>query len=135
LPSNRENGKTAVTVLSSANYLDYKDLTKDEYLTKKDKESKKILDKLSKMYDFGNIELVDSATPRTKQHYSNGFEGSLYGILCSAKQKSLSILMPKTRFNNLYLIGESIIAPGLIGVFLSVDILMHYFDKNLTQES
>jgi hypothetical protein len=129
LPSNRKNGKTAVTVLTSASFEDYVELNKKDYKIKKSKIREILLDKLKKLYDFGEIEVIESATPMTKQSYSNGFEGSTYGVLCSAKQKKLSLLMPKTRFDNIFFVGESIIAPGFIGVFLSVEILVHYFKE------
>jgi len=129
LPSRYYDGKTVATILTGSNYSDYKNLSKDEYKIVKEKECQKYLQKVRKLYDFGKIEVLDSSSPLTAQHYSNGVNGGIYGILCSAKQKSLSLLMPRTRVNNLYLVGESVIAPGLIGTFLGVDILMNYFEE------
>ena len=128
LPSRVHNGKTVATILAGSYYSDYENLNKDEYKIAKEKECQHHLQRVEKLYDFGNIEVIDSSTPMTKQHYSNGAEGSIYGVLCSAKQKSLSVLMPRTRVKNLYFAGENIIAPGLIGAFLGAEILMNYFD-------
>ena len=129
LPSREHNGKTVTTILAGSKYSDYVNLNKDEYKIAKEKECTYHLERVKKLYNFGNIEVIDSSTPLTKQHYSNGSEGSLYGVMCSAKQKSLSVLMPRTRVKNLYFAGENIIAPGLIGAFLGAEILMNYFEE------
>lgn len=129
LPSRSDDGKTVTTILASSNYNDYINLSKDEYKIVKEKECQYHLQRVKKLYDFGAITVYDSSTPLTKQHYSNGVNGSIYGILCSAKQKSLSVVMPRTRIDNLYFAGENIIAPGLIGIFLGAEILMNYFKK------
>ncbi|MDB2562675.1 FAD-dependent oxidoreductase [Sulfurimonas sp.] len=129
LPSREYEGKTVATILAGSYYKNYVNLNKDEYKIAKEKECEHHLNRVEKLYDFGNIEVIDSSTPMTKQHYSNGSEGSLYGIMCSAKQKSLSVLMPRTRVKNLYFAGENIIAPGLIGAFLGAEILMNYFEE------
>ena len=129
LPSRTYEGKTVATILAGSYYSEYENLSKDEYKLKKEKECVYHLQRVKKLYNFGNIEVLDSSTPMTKQHYSNGCEGSIYGVLCSAKQKSLSVLMPRTRVKNLYFAGENIIAPGLIGAFLGAEILMNYFTK------
>lgn len=129
LPSRMHNGKTVVTILAGSQYSEYENLSKDEYKKKKEQECSYHLERVKKLYEFGTIEVLDCSTPLTKQHYSNGCEGSIYGILCSAKQKSLSVLMPRTRVKNLYFTGENIIAPGLIGAFLGAEILMNYFEE------
>jgi len=127
LPSRMHNNKTVATILIGSDFSDYENLSKEEYKIKKEKECQYHLQRIKKLYDFGNIEVLDSSTPITKQHYSNGKEGSIYGVMCSAKQKSLSVLMPRTRINNLYFAGENILAPGLIGIFLGTELLMNYF--------
>jgi len=129
LPSRMHNGKTVATILAGSYYSEYENLTREEYLKKKEDECQRHLQRVKKLYDFGNIEVLESSTPMTKQHYSNGKEGSIYGVLCSAKQKSLSVLMPRTRVNGLYFAGENILAPGLIGAFLGAEILMNYFKE------
>ncbi len=129
LPSRKHNGKTVVTILAGCEYNAYVNLSKDAYKKKKEQECAYHLERLKKLYEFGNIEVLDCSTPLTKQYYSNGSEGSIYGVLCSAKQKSLSVLMPRTRVKNLYFAGENIIAPGLIGAFLGAEILMNYFEE------
>lgn len=127
LPSSKVDGKSTVTVIARSRYEDYQDLDKQEYKALKQKECEQHISALKKLYDFGNIEVIDCSTPLTKQHYSSGYKGSAYGILCSAKQKSLSMVMPKTRVENLYLAGESALAPGLLGCYLGAQKVMNYF--------
>ena len=134
LPSRMYEGKTVATILAGSHYSEYENLSKDEYKKKKEQECQYHLSRVKELYDFGEIEVIDSSTPLTKQHYSNGCEGSIYGVLCSAKQKSLSVLMPRTRVKNLYFAGENIIAPGLIGAFLGAEILMNYFEEKRCEE-
>ncbi len=129
LPSREHEGKTVATILAGSYYTKYENLGKDEYKQAKEEECNYHLDRVKELYDFGDIKVYDSSTPMTKQHYSNGVDGGIYGILCSAKQKGLSVVMPRTRVKNLYFAGENIIAPGLIGAFLGAEILMNYFEE------
>ncbi|MEA2091961.1 MAG: NAD(P)/FAD-dependent oxidoreductase, partial [Campylobacterota bacterium] len=129
LPSSKHEAKRVVTVIARSSYEKYESLEKQEYKKAKQEECEYHISTLKKLYDFGNIEVIDCSTPLTKQHYSNGYRGSAYGILCSAKQKSLSMVMPKTRVENLYLAGESALAPGLLGCYLGVQKVMNYFEE------
>jgi len=129
LPSRKYENQTVVTILAGSNYKEYIHLNDETYKDKKELELQYNLERIKKISGFKNIEVFDSSTPMTKQYYSNGIDGSIYGIMCSAKQKSLSVLMPRTRIKNLYFAGENIIAPGLIGAFLGAEILMHYFEE------
>ncbi len=128
LPSREHDGKTVATILAGSYFSDYENLDKDEYKLAKNAECARHLQRAKELSGFNDIEVIESGTPMTKQHYSNGAQGSLYGIMCSAKQKSLSVVMPRTRVKNLYFAGENIIAPGLIGAFLGAEILMNYFE-------
>ncbi len=129
LPSRKYDGKTVATILIESDYNIYANLDKSTYKEKKVKECNKYIKKLKKLADFGDIEVIDISTPLTKQRYSNGYNGSLYGVLCSNKQKRLSMLMSKSRFDNLYLAGENIIAPGLLGCWLGSEMATNYFKE------
>ena len=131
LPSSKYNGKSIVTIIATSSYDKYEELNKEEYKKAKQEECDYHIEALKKLYDFGDIEVLDCSTPLTKQHYSNGYRGSAYGVLCSAKQKSLSMVMPKTRVENLYLAGESALAPGLLGCYLGAQKVMNYFKESL----
>jgi phytoene dehydrogenase-like protein len=134
LPSSKYDGKSIVTVIARSSYEKYEKFDEEEYKKIKQEECDYHIEALKKLYNFGNIEIVNCSTPRTKQHYSNGYKGSAYGILCSAKQKSLSMVMPKTRVENLYLAGESALAPGLLGCYLGAQKVMNYFEEALCDE-
>jgi len=128
LPSHIHEGKSVVTILGESSYKKYEHLDKSAYKILKKEESAGHLAKIKSLYNLGNREVLGSSTPLTKQHYSNGYRGSTYGILCSAKQKSLSMVMPKTRVQNLYLAGESALAPGLLGCYLGSAKVVTYFE-------
>jgi all-trans-retinol 13,14-reductase len=128
LPSYQYQGKTVVTILGYSDFDAYVNLNKEEYKKRKLKECDYHITKIKELHDFGNIEVLGSSTPLTKQHFSNGYKGSAYGILCSAKQKSLSMVMAKTRVKNLYLAGESALAPGLLGCYLGAAKVSNYFE-------
>ena len=129
LPSHSMNGRTVVTVIASSHYSHYVNLDKHEYAERKKRELNDHIATLKTLYDFGNIDVIDCSTPLTKQYYSNGCAGSVYGILCSSKQKSLSMIMPKTRIDHLYLAGESALAPGLLGCYLGALKVVNYFEE------
>ncbi len=129
LPSSKLDEKSVVTIIARSSYEKYANLEKEEYIRLKQEECEEHILALKKLYNFGNIEIMDCSTPTTKQHYSNGYMGSAYGILCSAKQKSLSMVMSKTRVENLYLAGESALAPGLLGCYLGAQKVMNYFEE------
>ena len=129
LPSSKHNGKSIVTIIGKSNYEKYVNVERAEYKRLKQEECEYHISEIKKLYNFGAIEVIDCATPLTKQHYSSGYNGSAYGVLCSAKQKSLSMVMPKTRINNLYLAGESALAPGLLGCYIGSQKVINYFQE------
>ncbi|MEA3374406.1 MAG: FAD-dependent oxidoreductase [Campylobacterota bacterium] len=129
LPARKRDGKSVVTILGESSFDSYADLDRSEYKKRKQEECEAHISRIKKLYDFGNIEVLGCSTPLTKQHYSNGYRGSTYGILCSAKQKSLSMVMAKTRVENLFLAGESALAPGLLGCYLGAAKVAGYFEE------
>ena len=65
---------------------------------------------------FGDLEIVDSASPLTFRDYMNAPEGCLYGV----KHPCNGIpLLPKTKIPGLYLTGQAIVTPGILGAMLS----------------
>jgi all-trans-retinol 13,14-reductase len=64
----------------------------------------------------GEIEIIDGATPLTLRDFSNSPAGSLYGAKHRVGQYNP---MSGTRIGGLYLIGQSIVAPGVLGAVIS----------------
>jgi len=64
----------------------------------------------------GNYRIIEAATPLTMAHYSGNPEGGLYGL---KRRCNDFILTPKTKIPNLFLTGQSTLAPGLTGSLMS----------------
>ncbi len=61
---------------------------------------------------LGRFDLLDIATPLTFRDWLGSPEGGLYGV----KHRSVDLpLMPRTRMQGLYLSGQTIVAPGVLG--------------------
>ena len=66
--------------------------------------------------ELASVRFVEGATPLTLRDYLRAPRGGLYGIKHSIHQINP---MPVTRIPNLFLAGQSIIAPGLMGAMIS----------------
>jgi len=64
----------------------------------------------------GSIEVLDSATPLTIRDYANNPDGNLYGVKHRVGQYAP---MPVTKAEGLFLAGQSIVAPGILGAMTS----------------
>ena len=61
---------------------------------------------------LGRLELLDIATPLTFRDWLSSPEGALYGI----KHRLVDLpLLPRTRVEGLYLSGQAVVAPGVLG--------------------
>ena len=72
---------------------------------------------------FGNLEnykILDISTPLTTRDWVASPEGSMYGLLHSVKNDLQYAVLTRLPVRSLYLVGQSAIAPGLLGVTLSV---------------
>jgi len=64
----------------------------------------------------GRIRPVDCSTPLTLRDYSNSPFGSMYGVKHKIEQYNP---LPATRLAGLFLAGQAIVAPGLLGAIIS----------------
>lgn len=64
----------------------------------------------------GRIEFIDCATPLTLRDYCSSPYGSMYGAAHTVSQYNP---LPITKVKNLFLAGQSIIAPGVLGAVVS----------------
>lgn len=92
-----------------------------EYKTFKKLIENKIMDEIEKVFPDirGSINKIYSATPLTLRDYLGTKEGSLYGYKKDCRNISHSLLMPKTKVENLFLTGQNINLHGIMGVPLS----------------
>ncbi len=64
----------------------------------------------------GRVEFIDCATPLTLRDYCSSPYGSMYGAAHTVSQYNP---LPVTKVKNLFLAGQSIIAPGVLGAIVS----------------
>jgi all-trans-retinol 13,14-reductase len=68
----------------------------------------------------GKMKLIDCSTPLTLRDYANSPFGSMYGVKHKLEQYNP---FPVTRLKGLFLAGQSIISPGLLGALMSAFII------------
>jgi phytoene dehydrogenase-like protein len=64
---------------------------------------------------FGQIEVIDVYTPLSIRDWVNSPEGSAYGVMRSEDQMLSAAILNRTTVKGLYLAGQSVMAPGVLG--------------------
>ena len=108
-PSLAPEGKHIIHAFTPSSISEWEDLSRKEYLEKKEKYYSYIIQKINKIIPEvkNNIDHKEIGTPRTHKKFLNRFQGS-YGPI--PKRKLLGLLpMPfnTTGINNLYCVGDS----------------------------
>lgn len=77
---------------------------------------------------FKELKLLDVYTPLTIRDWVNSPDGSAYGVLRSSSQILATALLNRTAVKGLYLAGQNVMAPGVIGTimgsFVTVKLLL-----------
>ena len=105
-----------------------------EYKAFKTDTARRIRDAIVNMCpELSSVRFVDSASPLTMRDYLYAPNGGLYGCKHSIHQFNP---LPVTRIPNLWLAGQSIIAPGLMGAMISAFLACGFLvgHKNLQKE-
>ncbi len=77
-----------------------------------------------------NIEVMEVATPRTNEHYTLNYKGSIFGWTCSIEESMLNRLPQTTPIDNLYLAGawtfpaggqSAVLMSGLMAANMIID--------------
>ena len=68
--------------------------------------------------NFSNLKLLDVATPLTIRDWMNSPDGSAYGVLRSSSQTLATAMLNRTAVKGLYLAGQNVLAPGVIGTIM-----------------
>lgn len=68
--------------------------------------------------NFSNLKILDVATPLTMRDWMNSPDGSAYGVLRSASQTLATAMLNRTAVKGLYLAGQNVLAPGVIGTIM-----------------
>jgi all-trans-retinol 13,14-reductase len=90
----------------------------DAYERLKEEEVKRTLEMLHDSFPElrGRYHVLDAATPCTYESYTGTVGGAAYGL---KRSTGLTTLSARTPLHGLYLAGQSVIAPGLLGVLTS----------------
>lgn len=67
---------------------------------------------------LGEWSLLDSYTPLTLRDWVGSPGGSAYGVKRSCSQMLATALLNRTAVKGLYLAGQSVLAPGIVGTFM-----------------
>lgn len=90
-----------------------------EYEEKKMKIAREILRKAGKVFaNIKDLEIIDVFTPLTLRDYVNCPEGSCYGVMRSSRQMLKIASLNNVPLSGLYLAGQNVIAPGVLGCLL-----------------
>ena len=90
-----------------------------EYDEIKQEKARFFIDDASKLFGrLKGMKILDIYTPLTIRDRVNSPGGSAYGILRSAGQLMKTATLKRTSINGLFLAGQSILAPGIMGTIL-----------------
>ena len=67
---------------------------------------------------FHKAKILDAYTPLTMRDWVNSPGGSAYGVLRSSSQTLATALLNRTAVKGLYLAGQNVMAPGVIGTIM-----------------
>jgi phytoene dehydrogenase-like protein len=67
---------------------------------------------------YDELELLDVYTPLSIRDWVNSPNGSAYGVMRSSRQLLSAAVLNRTAVQGLYLAGQSIVAPGVLGTIL-----------------
>lgn len=67
---------------------------------------------------FKDLKLLDTYTPLTIRDWVGSPAGSAYGVLRSSSQTLVTAILNRTAVKGLYLSGQNVLAPGVIGTIM-----------------
>ena len=90
-----------------------------DYLKKKLDLAQKLIGRTEKMMGpFHGLQILDIFTPLTIRDWVNSPEGSAYGVMRSNEQMLSAALLNRTSLRGLFLAGQSVLSPGILGTIL-----------------
>ena len=122
----KQKNKTLLSILTSGNdalWAPWEDTkTGRRGSAYRDAKNKHALNLLSEAEElFGPMEgmkILDAYTPLTIRDWVHSPDGSAYGVLRSSSQTLSTALLNRTAVQGLYLAGQSVLAPGVIGTIM-----------------
>jgi len=92
----------------------------EDYKEFKESSCQKVIDQLQSIFKLKkeNISFYEGSTPLTNYHFTKSPSGSMYGIQHNIDQMRAPI-RARTKVPNLFLTGQSLIFPGIVGVTIT----------------
>ncbi|MFT5699195.1 MAG: all-trans-retinol 13,14-reductase [Desulforhopalus sp.] len=88
----------------------------NDYLALKEQRASELILEAEQMFGaFKGAKILDAYTPLTMRDWVNTPGGSAYGVLRSSSQMLATALLNRTAVKGLYLAGQNVTAPGIIG--------------------
>ena len=90
-----------------------------DYIQKKLELAHGLIERTEKiMGPFHGLQILDIFTPLTIRDWVNSPEGSAYGVMRSSEQLLSAALLNRTSLRGLFLAGQSVLSPGILGTIL-----------------
>ena len=90
-----------------------------DYLAEKDRLANEVIAGIKPLTGaFKGLQVIDVYTPLTFRDWSASPGGSAYGVMRSTEQLMSAALLNRTSLKGLYLAGQSVLAPGILGTIL-----------------
>ena len=90
-----------------------------DYCTCKKQHAKLLLAEAATVLgELRGLQVLDVATPLSYRDWLNSPRGSAYGVLRSANQTLATAMLNRTAVKGLYLAGQNVLAPGVIGTIM-----------------
>ena len=90
-----------------------------EYVALKERHASGLVEEAALLFgSFKGAKLLDASTPLTLRDWVNSPGGSAYGVLRSSSQVLATALLNRTAVQGLYLAGQNVMAPGIIGTIM-----------------
>lgn len=91
----------------------------NDYLEEKERHATGLIREAEELFGtFKAAKILDAYTPLTMRDWVNTPGGSAYGVLRSSSQMLATALLNRTAVKGLYLAGQNVMAPGVIGTIM-----------------
>ncbi len=91
----------------------------DDYREAKAQHAMQLIREAEQLFgSFKGLKMLDAYTPLTIRDWVNSPEGSAYGVLRSSSQTLATAILNRTAVKGLYLAGQNVMAPGVIGTIM-----------------
>jgi phytoene dehydrogenase-like protein len=91
----------------------------EEYLQAKTDFAHRLIGQTEKITGpLNGLQLLDVSTPLTIRDWANSPNGSAYGVMRSTEQLLSGALLNRTSLQGLFLAGQSVMAPGILGTII-----------------